>query len=83
MTTIQKAERRARQRVDTEHHRDDMRVMRWKDWYLSKGISKATAARLRKNGKGPRTVWVSERALGVTAAADREWTLSRTSGNGE
>jgi len=76
--TFQEVERRARQRAASERQRDDMRVIRWKDWYESKGISKATAARLRKAGKGPKITQVGERALGVTVAADREWTEARS-----
>jgi predicted DNA-binding transcriptional regulator AlpA len=57
--------------------RDDMRVIRWKDWYESKGFGKDTARRLRLSGKGPRIVHLSARAIGVTVRDDREWTESR------
>jgi predicted DNA-binding transcriptional regulator AlpA len=78
--TPQEAERRARQRADSERQRDDMRVIRWKDWYQSKGISKATAGRLRKKGLGPRITEVGVRAIGVTVADDRAWTEARSKG---
>jgi predicted DNA-binding transcriptional regulator AlpA len=57
--------------------RDDYRVMRWKDWYESKGLSKWAANRLRKSGKGPRVVQLTEHAVGVTVKDDREWTEAR------
>jgi predicted DNA-binding transcriptional regulator AlpA len=56
---------------------DDYRVIRWKDWYESKGLSKWAANRLRKSGKGPRIVQLTEHAVGVTVKDDREWTESR------
>jgi hypothetical protein len=56
---------------------DDYRVIRWKDWYKSKGLSKWAAARLRKAGKGPRIVQLTEHAIGVTVKDDREWTEAR------
>jgi hypothetical protein len=69
---------------DREHHqlqrqqsRDDYRVIRWKDWYQSKGLSKWAANRLRKSDKGPRIVQLTEHAVGVTIKDDREWTEAR------
>jgi hypothetical protein len=61
-------------------HADDYRVIPWREWYRSKGISKDTARRLRNSGKGPRTVELSERLRGVTVKDDREWTESRIRG---
>jgi hypothetical protein len=58
--------------------RDDYRVIRWTDWYKSKGLSKWAAARLRKAGKGPRIVHLTDHAIGVTVKDDREWTEART-----
>jgi|SRR5262245_4811822 len=56
---------------------DDYCVIPWPKWYRSKGMSKDTARRLRKSGKGPRTVELSERLRGVTVKDDREWTEAR------
>jgi len=58
--------------------RDDYRVIRWTEWYQSKGLSKWAANRLRKSGKGPRVVRLTEHAIGVTVKDDREWTEART-----
>jgi hypothetical protein len=66
------------ERRDSASARDDYRVIRWKDWYTSKGFSKWTANRLRKAGKGPRIVQLTEYAIGVTVKDDREWTEART-----
>jgi predicted DNA-binding transcriptional regulator AlpA len=57
--------------------RDDLRVIRWKDWYLSKGLKRHAAWRLRKAGKGPRIVQLTDRVYGVTVRDDREWTEAR------
>jgi len=42
-----------------------------------KGLSKWAANRLRKSGKGPRIVQLTEHAVGVTVKDDREWTEAR------
>jgi len=71
--TLIEAERRRVQRSN-ESTREDMRVIRWKDWCESKGISRWAANRLRKSGKGPRIVHLGPRMIGVTVRDDREWT---------
>jgi predicted DNA-binding transcriptional regulator AlpA len=63
-----------RRRVQRESTREDMRVIRWKEWCESKGISRWAAHRLRKSGNGPRIVRLGPRMIGVTVRDDREWT---------
>jgi hypothetical protein len=68
---------------ETEHRRawnDDLHVIPWKEWYLSKGFKKDTARRLRLSGDGPRIVYLTERKFGVTVRDDREWVESRIRG---
>ena len=73
--TLHEIERRRRQ--SERDTRDDYRVIRWTDWYKSKGLSKWAANRLRKKGLGPGVVQLTEHAIGVTVKDDREWTESR------
>jgi hypothetical protein len=56
---------------------DDYRVMRFKVWCDSKGLSVPTGRRLVRSGKGPRIVQLSARTIGVTVKDDREWTEAR------
>jgi hypothetical protein len=68
---------------EAEHRRawnDDLRVIPWKEWYLSKGFKKDTARRLRLSGDGPRIVYLTERKFGVTVRDDREWVENRIRG---
>src|SRR5262249_3133819 len=67
----------ATRRRDSASARDDYRVIRWKEWYQSKVLSKWAANRLRKAGKGPRIVQLTDHAVGVTVKDDREWTEAR------
>lgn len=62
---------------DASWTREDLKVIPWSEWYRSKGISKDTAKRLRKKGKGPRIVQRSDKLIGVTVGDDREWTAGR------
>jgi hypothetical protein len=73
--TLHEIERRRRQ--SERDTRDDYRVIRWTDWYKGKGLSKWAANRLRKSGKGPRIVQLTDHAIGVTVKDDREWTEAR------
>jgi len=73
--TLYEIERRRRQ--SERDTRGDYAVIRWTAWYRSKGLSKWAAARLRKSGKGPRIVQLTEHAIGVTVKDDREWTEAR------
>jgi hypothetical protein len=77
VTLHEKERRRQQSERDT---RDDYRVIRWHEWYASKGLSKWAANRLRKAGKGPRIVKLTDHAIGVTVKDDREWTEARIRG---
>jgi hypothetical protein len=68
---------RQREQAHLDRARDDYRVILWRDWYRSKGMSKDTAQRLRKKGEGPKITHMTERLFGVTVRDDREWTESR------
>jgi hypothetical protein len=70
------AARRQRQ-SEQDRCRDDLRVIRWKDWYQSKGISKWTANRMLMRGEGPRIIELRPGIKGVTVRDDREWTEAR------
>jgi hypothetical protein len=56
---------------------DDLSVIPWKEWYLSKGMEKDTARRLRLSGDGPRIVYLTKMKYGVTVRDDRAWIESR------
>jgi len=77
MPSPQMEERRKRRDDSTRDSRDDLRVIRYKDWYESKGMSKWAADRMRRAGKGPRIVQLGPRMIGVTVRDDREWTEAR------
>jgi hypothetical protein len=74
--TLREIEQQRRQ-SERDRARDDLRVIRWKDWYESKGISKWTANRMLMRGEGPRIVELRPGIKGVTVRDDREWTEAR------
>lgn len=68
----------------SEHHGnelsralDDDRVMTFRTWCEVNGFHPATGRRLRKQGKGPVFVRISDRRIGVTVGANRAWQASR------
>ena len=56
---------------------DDDRVMSFSAWCQLNNFSQSTGERLRKTGRGPQFVRISDRRLGVTVRENRRWQLSR------
>jgi predicted DNA-binding transcriptional regulator AlpA len=52
---------------------NDHKILTLPEWQALNGISKATGQRIRKRGGGPATVQLSERRVGITLKANREW----------
>jgi hypothetical protein len=52
-------------------------VMPFAMWCHLNDFSEATGRRLRKAGKGPVFTQISDRRIGVTVRANREWQESR------
>jgi hypothetical protein len=59
---------------------DDM-VMTLGEWCDSNSFSVATGRRILKSGNGPTFVQLSERRIGITVRANREWLASRAKTN--
>jgi hypothetical protein len=57
--------------------RDDRRVMSFAAWCQLNGFSRDTGRRLFKSGRGPKIIQLSERRIGITFAANREWQQAR------
>jgi predicted DNA-binding transcriptional regulator AlpA len=56
---------------------DDCRVMTFPQWCHLNGFSRWTGERLIKAGQGPKIVQLSDRRIGITVAANREWQQAR------
>jgi hypothetical protein len=56
---------------------DDSRVLTFAQWAALNGIGLRTARRLVKSGNGPAVVQLSDRRIGITIRANREWQESR------
>jgi predicted DNA-binding transcriptional regulator AlpA len=57
--------------------RDDHRVMTFREWCELNAFSKDTGRRLINTGQGPKILQLSERRIGITVAANREWQRAR------
>jgi hypothetical protein len=56
---------------------EDDQVLSFSAWCLANNFSEATGHRLRKAGKGPSFVRISDRRLGVTVGENRRWRQAR------
>ena len=56
---------------------DDDHVLSFTAWCKVNNFSYTTGLRLRKAGKGPRFIRISDRRLGVTLAENRRWRAAR------
>jgi hypothetical protein len=82
--TIRESERRAAQSrqsdpaADREIELNQHQVLTFLEWCRLNRISLATGRRLRRSGKGPVFVQLSDRRIGVTVGANAAWQASRT-----
>jgi hypothetical protein len=60
--------------------RDDCRVLSFAEWCAINNLSLWTGRRLLKAGRGPKILQLSERRIGVTVRANREWQQARERG---
>jgi hypothetical protein len=60
-----------------DSERDDRRVLSFAVWCELNNISTDTGKRLLKSGRGPRVLQLSDRRIGITVAANREWQQAR------
>jgi hypothetical protein len=74
--TALEAARRSRQAAQ-DRHLDDDRVLTFSEWCVLNSFSPATGRRIRKSGKGPTFTQLSERRIGITVGANREWRAAR------
>jgi hypothetical protein len=89
--TLHEAERRARQRQQSDPVRDretelnQHRVLSFLEWCLLNNFSPATGRRILKSGTGPTITQLSPRRIGITVANNARWqqTLERPSGDAE
>jgi hypothetical protein len=56
---------------------EDDQVLSFPAWCKANNFSEATGHRLRKAGKGPVFVRISDRRLGVTVGENRRWREAR------
>jgi hypothetical protein len=81
--TVREQERRAAQRqqsdpgADREIELNQHQVLSFLEWCALNKISPATGRRLRKAGKGPKFVQLSDRRIGVTLGANAAWQAAR------
>jgi hypothetical protein len=57
--------------------RDDCRVLSFAEWCEINNLSVWTARRIIKSGQGPKVLQLSDRRVGITVRANREWQQSR------
>jgi hypothetical protein len=55
----------------------DDRVLTFRQWAALNSLGERTARRLLKSGHGPPVVQLSDRRIGITVRANREWQESR------
>jgi hypothetical protein len=79
----EKARREAEEKKEEALGRDLDRVTPYPQWRRRVGLSKFTAWRLQKEGKGPRLTHLSDRLLGVRERDHLAWLESRSYSNGE
>ena len=81
---------RARRRSKKRHRRkarrpfslagfenDDNRVLSFRQWCILNGISARTGRRILASGNGPTVTQLSDRRIGITIRANREWQEAR------
>jgi hypothetical protein len=56
---------------------EDDHVLSFRAWCRLNNFSEATGLRLRRAGKGPSFVRISDRRLGVTVGENRRWREAR------
>jgi hypothetical protein len=77
--TVREFERRAAQRRKSDPARDreiepnQHQVLTFLEWCKLNKISPATGRRIRKSGKGPKFIRLSDRRIGVTVGDNRAW----------
>jgi hypothetical protein len=82
--TPQEAERRARQRAQSDpiHDRElalnQHRILSFLDWCWLNNISPATGRRILKSGRGPAITRLSTRRIGISIAANADWQAARS-----
>lgn len=74
--TPQEAERRRRQ-SERDRANNANQVLTFGEWCSSNTFSPATGRRIRKAGKGPRFIQLSDRRIGVTVGENRAWQEAR------
>jgi hypothetical protein len=74
--TPQEVERRRRQ-SERDRANNDNQILTFADWCASNTFSQATGRRIRKAGKGPRFIQLSDRRIGVTVGDNRAWQEAR------
>ena len=81
--TLREFERRAAQRRQSDPARDretelnPHQVLTFLEWCKLNNISPATGRRIRKSGKGPRFIQLSDRRIGITVGDNRAWQEAR------
>jgi len=81
--TVREFERRAAQRrqsdptADREIELNQHQVITFLEWCSLNKISPATGRRIRKSGKGPKFIRLSDRRIGVTVGENRAWQEAR------
>jgi hypothetical protein len=55
----------------------DLQVLRFREWTALAGISPRTGRRLLASGRGPAIVRLSDKRMGVTVGAHRQWLATR------
>jgi hypothetical protein len=56
---------------------DDNRVLSFRQWCILNGISARTGRRILASGNGPTVTQLSDRRIGITIRANREWQEAR------
>ena len=59
---------------------NDFQVLKFPEWCSAAGISQRTGRRLLADGTGPTTVRLSDKRMGITVGAHRQWLASRGRG---
>jgi len=75
--TVREFERRATQRRQSDHEFNPHQVLTFLEWCKLNKISPATGRRIRKSGKGPRFIQLSDKRIGVTAGENHAWQEAR------
>jgi hypothetical protein len=60
--------------------REDRRVLSFAEWCALNNLSVWTGRRIIKAGKGPVTLQLSDRRIGITVGANRAWQRARERG---